>query len=89
MAALSGAVGARTPAGVDRGADGGCGGAQGEVVAAGPPAEGRIAASVARDSVGPDSADRALESGAALTGSGVGVGGGPCCPLGVGADGPR
>lgn len=89
MAALLGGVGAagaRTPGGVDRGV---AGGAQGELVAAWPPAEGRIAARVARDSVGPDNADRAPASAAAPTGSAVGVGGGPGCSVGAEAGGPR
>ncbi|GAB4104429.1 hypothetical protein GCM10028790_34480 [Micromonospora taraxaci] len=88
MASL-GAAGARTPGGVARGVADGCGGAQGEVVAAAPPADGRIAARVARDSVGPDSADRAPESGGALTGAAPGVGDGLCCSLGGDADRPR
>ncbi|MGC4785992.1 hypothetical protein ACLQ3A_30660 [Micromonospora zamorensis] len=65
------------------------GGAQGELVAAWPPAGGRIAARVASDSVGPDSADRAPASAAAPTGSAMGVGGGPGCSVGAEAGGPR
>ncbi|GLZ62307.1 hypothetical protein Misp05_58830 [Micromonospora sp. NBRC 107095] len=83
-----GAAGARTAGGVGGGAAGGCGGAQGETAGGGPPAEGRIAARVASDRVGPVSADRATGSSAGATGTGPDVRAG-CCSPGVDADGPR
>ncbi|PYC76129.1 hypothetical protein C7C45_01120 [Micromonospora arborensis] len=86
---LVGAAGPRTPGGVARGVAGGCGGAHGELVAGGPPAEGRIAARVAMDRVGPDRADRVADSVAVAAWPGPGVGGGACCSFGAGADGPR
>lgn len=91
VASLGGvdAPGARTPGEACWGVAAGCGGAQGEVAADGPPAEGRIAARVARDRVGPDSADRAPDSVAAATGAGLDVDGEPCCSLGVDVDRAR
>ncbi|GGO14311.1 hypothetical protein GCM10011576_25250 [Micromonospora parathelypteridis] len=68
---------------------GGCGGAHGEVAAGGPPAEGRIAARVAMDKVGPARADRVADSVAVAARSGPGVDDGPCCSFGAGAGCPR
>ncbi len=80
-----GAAGARTAGGFGWGVAGGCGGAQGETAAGGPPAEGRIAARAANDRVGPVSADRAPGS---VTGVRPGDGAG-CGSSGVDAGGPR